>query len=94
MGKISPINSEKLKLKYELKVHRKAKSWPDPEDVLYEMVRFLEFQDTDIVPVSKIRDILSNDMDRLENILKILEKKKFIKRVDESGIQILNHGWK
>ena len=48
-----PIDQTKLKLKYELKVHRKTKTWPDAEAVLYEVARYLEFQDTNIIKKQK-----------------------------------------
>lgn len=87
-----PIDSTKLKLKYELKVHRKTKTWPDAEGVLYEVARYLEFQDTDIVKKQKLSEIV-NDEEKLEMIIRTLCKKKFLKEVDKENFQLLTHGW-
>jgi hypothetical protein len=87
-----PIDPTKLKLKYELKVHRKTKSWPDAEGVLYEVARYLEHQDTNIVKKQKLSEIVS-DGEKLDMIIQSLCKKKFIEQVDESNFQLLKHGW-
>lgn len=87
-----PIDSTKLKLKYELKVHRKTKTWPDAEGVLYEVARYLEFQDTDIVKKQKLSEIV-NDEEKLEMIIRTLCKKNFLKEVDKENFQLLTHGW-
>lgn len=87
-----PIDQTKLKLKYELKVHRKTKNWPDAEGVLYEVARYLEFQDTNIVKKQKLTEIV-NDEEKLEMIIRTLCKKNFLKAVDEDNFQLLTHGW-
>lgn len=87
-----PIDQTKLKLKYELKVHRKTKTWPDAEGVLYEVARYLEFQDTNIVKKQKLTEIV-NDEEKLEMIIRTLCKKNILKAVDEDNFQLLTHGW-
>jgi hypothetical protein len=87
------IDAEKLPLKYELKVHRKTKNWPDAEGVLYEIARYLEFQDNTIIKKSKLMEIISNDEDKLEIILKTLIKKEFLEQIDESNYNLIKHGW-
>ena len=87
------INPEKLPLKYELKVHRKMKNWPDAEGVLYEMARYLEFQDSTEIKKKKLLEIVSNDEDKLDLIIKKIQKKQFIEQVDDSTFNLLKHGW-
>ena len=87
-----PIDQTKLKLKYELKVHRKTKTWPDAEAVLYEVARYLEFQDTNIIKKQKLTEIV-NDEEKLEIIISKLCKKQFLKQTDGETFQMLKHGW-
>lgn len=87
------INPDLLPLKYELKVHRKTNSWPDAEGVLYEIARYLEFQDSTHIKKSKILEIVSNDEDKFELIIKTLLKKEFIHQIDDLTFNLLKHGW-
>ena len=87
------INLEKLPLKYELKVHRKTKNWPDAEGVLYEIARYLQFQDSTEIKKSKILEIVANDEDKFEMITKTLLKKEFLQQIDDKTYNLLKHGW-
>lgn len=88
-----PLNPDKIPVKYELKIHRKTKTWPDEEGVLYEIARYLEHQDTDVIKRKKVLEILSNDEEKLEIITNKLCKKQFLKQMDEQNFQMLKHGW-
>ena len=87
------LNPKKIPVKYELKIHRKTKKWPDEESVLQESARYLEHQDTDVISRQKVLDILSNDEEKLEIIISKLCKKQFLKQTDGETFQMLKHGW-
>lgn len=87
------INPNKIPVKYELKIHRKTKKWPDEEGVLYEIARYLEHQDTDIISMQKVLDILSNDEEKLDMITSKLCKKQFLRHLEDGNFQMLKHGW-
>jgi hypothetical protein len=38
-------------------------------------------------------EIVSNDEDKLEIILKTLIKKEFLEQIDESNYNLIKHGW-
>lgn len=88
-----PLNPQKIPVKYELKIHRKTKKWPDEEGILYEIARYLEHQDGDVISRKKILDMLSDDEEKLEMITSKLCKKQFLKRMDDENFQMLKHGW-
>ena len=88
-----PIDSKKLKLKYELKVHRKLDSWPSSEDVLYEISRYVEHKEKNNITKVKLLDLVSNDEEKLNSILSELIKKQFLKQENENSFTLLKHGW-
>jgi hypothetical protein len=87
------INPNKLKLKYELKVYKKMDSWPCSEDILYEVAKYVEHKEKNQISKSKLLDMVSQNEEKLELILKELLKKQFLKQENENSFTLLKHGW-
>lgn len=88
-----PLDPNKLKLKYELKVYRKMDSWPSSEDVLYEVARYVELKEKAQISKTKLLDMVSQDSEKLQIILDELIKKQFLKQDNETTFTLLKHGW-
>lgn len=88
-----PIDPQKLKLKYELKVYRKMDSWPSSEDILYEVSRYVEHKEKSQISKTKLLEMVSQDSEKLQIILDELIKKSFLKQDNENTFTLLKHGW-
>lgn len=88
-----PIDPQKLKLKYELKVYRKMDSWPSSEDILYEVSRYVEHKEKAQISKTKLLEMVSQDSEKLQIILDELIKKSFLKQDNENTFTLLKHGW-
>lgn len=88
-----PIDPKKLKLKHELKVYKKMDSWPCSEDILYEISRYVEFKEKNQISKTKLLEIVSQDEEKLKEILNELIKKQFLRQDNETTFTLLKHGW-
>ena len=78
------LNPEKLKVKYILENHSSLKTYPDPEDILYEYIRDycnrpkatkIEFTDVSLKKYYNLTD------EKASEIISFLEDKGFLKEV-------------
>jgi hypothetical protein len=86
------IDNSKLKLKFNLRLHRKMDDWPNSESLLYEIARYVELQSSNKMPKDKLYEIVGNS-DTVESLIGSLVEDGYVQDLNDS-VELITHDWR